>query len=174
MIAYKRSKNIKDILVKAKISSKRRSKRICNGFVGCKRSYWEMCLLCALIPKEGFKTHKCYKTKEIFDINANVTCVSKNVIYKISCKKCPNFVYIGETGQRFCDRFSGHRADVHHRRVEKVVAEHFNKPNHKYEHMLPMIIEQVKPFNDGFLRSQREKFWINKYQAIDYGANKRF
>ena len=133
-----------------------------------------MCLLCALIPKEGFKTHKCYKTKEIFDINANVTCVSKNVIYKISCKKCPNFVYIGETGQRFCDRFSGHRADVHHRRVEKVVAEHFNKPNHKYEHMLPMIIEQVKPFNDGFLRSQREKFWINKYQAIDYGANKRF
>ena len=27
-----------------------------------------------------------------------------NVIYKIGCKKCRSFVYIGETERRFCDR----------------------------------------------------------------------
>ena len=40
--------------------------------------------------------------------------------------------------------------------------------------MIPMVIEQVHPSNNNFLRSRREKFWINKYQAIDFGANKRF
>ena len=84
------------------------------------------------------------------------------------------FVYIGETGRRFCDRFADHRGYVSRKELDKVVGEHFNKPRHKYEDMLPTIIEQVLPLNDPFLRSRREKYWINKYQAIDYGANKRF
>ena len=173
IIAYKRSKNLKDTLVKAKLCSKRKSRRKCYGFTGCKRKVWKKCFLCVLIPDAGFKTHKCHKTKEIFDIKSAVTCVSKNVIYKILCKKCPDFVYIGETGQRFCDRFTAHRSDVRLEKTEKVIGEHFNKPHHKCSDMLPMIIEQVQPFNDGPLRLQRERFWINKYQAVDYGANRR-
>ena len=40
--------------------------------------------------------------------------------------------------------------------------------------MLPVIIEQVTPLQDHFLRRRREKVWINTYQVIDYGANSRF
>ena len=127
------------------------------------------------VPKAGFKTHKCPITKEIFNIRSTVTCDTKSVIYKISCKKCIDFVYIGETGRRFRDRFTDHKGYVTRKESDKsVVGKHFNKPHHTYEHMLPMIIEHVQPSNDSFLRSRREKYWINKYQAIDYGVNKRF
>ena len=54
-------------------------------------------------------------------------------------------------------------SDGHRKELDKVVGEHFNKPHHKYEDMLPTIIEQVLPLNDPFLRSRREKYWINKY-----------
>ena len=52
--------------------------------------------------------------------------------------------------------------------------EHFNKPGHKYEDMNPVIIEEVIPKNDTFLRLKREKHWINKYEAKDFGANRKF
>ena len=146
----------------------------CNGFVGCHRGFWESCSLCRLIPKAGFRTHKCHKTKQIFNINSVVTCDTQNVIYKISCEKCIDFVYIGETGRRFRDRFTDHRGYVSRKELDKAVGEHFNKPRHNIEDMIPTVIEKVQPSNDNFLRSRREKYWINKYQAIDYGANKRF
>ena len=42
-----------------------------------------MCVTCSLIPEGGIKTHKCNRTKETYQINTPVTCVSKNVIYRI-------------------------------------------------------------------------------------------
>ena len=174
LVAYKRSKNIKDILVRAKVCNKRKSNRKINGFFGCKRKVWEKCMLCVLIPEAGLKTHKCHKTKEIFNINSVVTCTTKNVIYKISCRRCPEFVYIGETGRRFCDRFADHRGYVTRMEIEKAIGEHFNKARHKCSDMIPSIIEQVQPLGNNFLRMRREKYWINKYQAVDFGANRRF
>ena len=47
IVAYKRSQNLKDLLVRAKICTKRKSRRKVNGFSGCNRNVWEMCLLCA-------------------------------------------------------------------------------------------------------------------------------
>ena len=37
--------------------------------------------------------------------------------------------------------------------------------------MTCIVIEQVLPANDPFLRKRREKFWINKYQSVEHGAN---
>ena len=174
MVAYKRSKNIKDILVRAKINTRRKSKRKINGFFGCNRTWKEKCMTCVLIPKAGFKTHKCHKTKEIFNINSVVTCITRNVVYKISCRRCPDFVYIGETGRRFCDRFTDHRGYVTRKETDKAIGEHFNLPHHKCSDMVPSVIEQVQPSSNNFLRTRREKYWINKYQALDFGANRRF
>jgi len=53
-----------------------------------------------------------------------------------------------------------------------VCGEHFNKPGHSQLDMLPVILEEVTPKNDDFLRLRREELWIRRYQSIEFGANK--
>ena len=48
---------------------------------------------------------------------------------------------------------------------------HFNLTGHQTSDMTCIVIEQVLPANDPFLRKRREKFWINKYQSVEHGAN---
>ena len=130
-----------------------------------------MCGTCKLIPERGFKDHSNHRTKETFKINSHVTCLTKNVVYMISCKKC-NFFYVGETSRRFHDRFSEHRGYVSQKDLKKPTGEHFNKHGHSSNDMIPNIIEQVLPLNN-HLRQRREKFWINKYEAVQFGGNKK-
>ena len=72
------------------------------------------------------------------------------------------------------DRFADHRGYVSRMEIDKAIGEHFNKARHKCSDMIPSIIEQVQPLGNNFLRMRREKYWINKYQAVDFGANRRF
>ena len=59
--------------------------------------------------------------------------------------------------RRFCDRFSEHRGYVSQRKFDKVCGEHFNKTGHSQLDMLPIILEEVTPKNDDFLRLRREE-----------------
>ena len=104
-----------------------------------------------------------------------MNCQSSNVIYKITCKKpkCSNFVYIGETKRRFADRFSEHKGYVSSKKLEQVCGNDFNQKGHKIEDMSPVIIEHVLPTGDDFLRLHREKYWINQYESVEFGANKQ-
>ena len=79
------------------------------------------------VPENGFKTHKCHITKKTHQIKTHVTCISENVIYRITCKKpqCKDFVYIGQTKRRFCDRFAEHRGYVSQNKIGQVCGEHF-------------------------------------------------
>ena len=101
-----------------------------------------------------------------------VSCVSENLIYKISCKKpkCKDFVYIGQTKRRFCDRFNNHKSYVTEEKMEQICGAHFNEKGHTTFDMLPTIIEQVHPKGDDFLRLKREKMWIMRYEDF---ANKQ-
>ena len=167
VVAYKRHKNLKDLLIRSKVQSKRSSKRILEGFKNCGRA----CILCAYLPKDSIKHHKCYKTGKINNISNPVNCTTTNVIYKIECKKCPEWVYIGETGQRFCERFTAHRGYVNRQEVDKPTGLHFNIKGHTVLDMIPMIIEEVRPKNDPNLRLIRESLWITQYQSVEFGAN---
>ena len=69
VIAYKREKNLKDLLVRAKVSTKRSSKRTINGYSRCGRGMFNMCSTCALIPEYGIKTHKCLRKNKVYQIN---------------------------------------------------------------------------------------------------------
>ena len=152
----------------------RKSSRKISGYSRCDRGFFNKCKACNLIPTNGIKTHQCNKTKKTFKIDSPVTCTTTNVIYRITCKKprCKNFVYIGQTKRRFCDRFSDHRGYVSQRKLDQVCGEHFNKPGHSQLDMLPVILEEVTPKNDDFLRLRREELWIRRYQSIEFGANK--
>ena len=173
VIAYKRSKNLKDMLVRSKFQSTKRPSRNPNGFHKCGYNFFGNCKACEIIPKWGIKTHKNNKTKKSYDINCPITCTTKNVIYKLNCTKCTDWVYIGETGRRFRDRFLEHRGYVSQKDINQPTGEHFNQPGHSVQNILPTIIERVLPTNNKTLRLRRESYWIKEYESVEFGANKK-
>ena len=102
-----------------------------------------------------------------------MNCKTSGVVYKITCKKCPKFVYIGETGRSLKQRFYEHHRDVTNKDVKKPCGQHFNNPGHSTADMIVIAVEQVLPKEDTLLRKNRESYWINQYQSVDHGANLR-
>ena len=49
-----------------------------NGYSSYDRGFFNQCVTCTLIPKNGIKTHQCNKTKETFKIDTPVNCVTEN------------------------------------------------------------------------------------------------
>ena len=122
-----------------------------NGYSRGDRGFFNQCVTCTLIPKNGIKTHQCNKTKETFKIDSPVKCVTKNVIYRITCKKpkCKTFVSIGQTKPNSnTPPFRRHSADSlpTHRRRSADVPPTFRRHSaavHRPATMLPIILEEV-------------------------------
>lgn len=167
MIAYRRAKSLKDILIRAKVSTKRKSSRLKNGYTPCKRA----CMCCWISQKAT--THKCYRTKKVWNINAPINCTTPDVVYKLLCRKCPPWLYIGETGRRFCDRVQDHRGYITRKELDHPIGHHFNLPGHSVADLVPIAFERVLPRGQDLLRKSRESFWINQYDSAFYGANTR-
>ena len=105
LIAYKRNRNLKDILIRSKVPNlnRRRSKRQLKGMKKCGK-----CANCPFI-KERNKL-KSTKTNFSKEVNSSVDCSDSNVIYLIECTKnnCHE-QYLGCTEQDFRTRMSQHR-----------------------------------------------------------------
>ena len=157
------------MLVRAKLPPKRGPRRTIKGFKSC----GELCKLCPFTPKDLTRKHICKHTGESYDINSPMNCKTLGVIYRITCEKCPKFVYIGETGRPFKQRFSEHYRDAHRKDETKPCGKHFSLPGHSETNMSAIAIEQVLPKNDTLLRKRRENYWINLYHAVDFGGNTR-
>ena len=142
VVAYKRSKNLRDILIRAKIPPKT-PKRIMSGFKNC----GELCLMCPYTPSGTTKIHSCNLTGEKYPIALPINCKTSGVVYKIMCKKCPGFIYIGETGRTIKEWFSEHRRDARNRKKNKPCGEHFSRPGHSKKDpavdMIVLAIEKV-------------------------------
>ena len=106
-------------------------------------------------------------------ITGHFTCTSDNVIYCISCRKCPVAVYIGETGRRLADRFREHRLDVLHKKSDLPVAQHFNSPNHSLEDVRVAVLKSGLARKD--VRQREEMRQIFKFQTLaPRGINRDF
>ena len=132
-----------------------------------------MCKLCSFTPQEISRRHTCKHTGETFQINSPMNCKTSGVIYRITCNKCPKFVYIGETGRPIKQRFSEHLRDAINKDDTKPSGKHFSMPGHSETNISLIAIEQVMPKNDTLLRKRRETYWINMYQSVDFGGNSR-
>ena len=168
MVAYRRAKNLKDHLVKAKVSSKRRSARLKTGYGRCN----EGCKLCWLSTSQI--SHTCYRSRKSWKITAPINCNTQNVVYKLLCRKCSDFFYIGETKRRFRDRIQEWRTAIKTKK-DHPVAKHFATGHGKdpVDYLHPVAIERVLPVGNTQLRKRRESYWINKYEAVRFGANTR-
>lgn len=170
IVAFKRSQNLRDLLVRARVSKGKRSSRVVNGFKRCER-ICEMCIR----SHNNVKEHTCERTGQSWQISAPITCLTKNIVYRLTCKKCPQseFVYIGQTERRACDRFADHRGYVTQGKINQPAGEHFTKKGHTTMDMLYLPIERVLPRGDTALRESREKIWISRYDSTTYGKNTR-
>jgi hypothetical protein len=169
IVAYKRHKNLQDILVRSKLPPKRPN-RVILGFGKCDSL---TCTTHAFAPMGITKKHVCNYTNMSYDIISSINCKTRNVIYKITCEKCPTFVYIGETERSFHERFSEHRRDAENQDPKKPCGIHFSKPGHSVQDIQAIAFEKVFRKDQPIFRKERESYWINKYQAIEHGANSR-
>ena len=170
LVCYKRFKNLRDILIKAKVNVQRRSKRKRTGYKMCGES-GGACYMCTLCREST--THKSPHSGETWEINSPIDCDTKNIIYKLECTQCPKFLYIGETSRRAKDRYYGHRSNILRKQLDTPAGHHFNLPKHNENMMRMLPIERVRPANNPFIRLTRESWWIKQYDAIRKGTNKK-
>ena len=131
MVAYRRDRNLKDILVKSKLDS-------ADQVGGTSRCDSTVCLTCDYINED----HLVVGPKGTFFVREKFTCISKGLIYCIECKRC-GMLYVGETCRMLKERFREHRRNVKKKLKDNEVAQHFNSEGHKVEDMSIMGLKYV-------------------------------
>ena len=120
--AYRRPKNLKDILAPSKFDKQHvLAENQRPGCFKCKRK----CDLCNNFLKEtdcfrSFSTGRSYKIKQ------EINCGTTNIVYLISCKKC-NVQYVGSTSTEFKVRFRNHKSAMLTDKKVCEMAVHFNE-----------------------------------------------
>ena len=82
-------------------------------------------------------------------------------------------VNIEETERSFHKCVSEHRLDAINQDQKKPCGIHFSKPGHSVQDTQAIAFEQAFRKDQPIFWKERESYWINKYQAIEHGANSR-
>ena len=163
VVAFRRSPNLCDLLVTAKLSSNSAKPQLPSGSFRCGRN----CATCPYIS-HGLTTYTFFSTGETRPIKSNLTCDTKNLIYIIQCNRC-NLQYIGETKRRLKDRFNEHRRTIDNPNTKSkptTAAEHFlSSTNHTANDMQLIPIEKISSNRDSISKA-REAFLIQKGRTI--------
>ena len=119
---YRRPKNIREYLVRAKIPTKRtkpsKPTPKCNKI---------NCQYCTKLNKSGNIIDPF--SRRSYNTIRNATCLSQNLIYCIKCTKC-NILYVGQTKRQLNKRMYEHFRDIRKGDQNKALGRHFSLPNH--------------------------------------------
>lgn len=126
---------------------------------------------CQLCPHINPSTQIIGPNNASHAIKGSFNCNSTNVIYAITCQRCPSAVYIGQTGQSLRQRMNSHKFDIRNNSLQKPVAEHFNLPGHSLSQLKVAVVQQ-RTFKDRFEREAAEQKIIKKLNCIDQGLNR--
>ena len=166
MIAFRRPQNLKDKLIRATLpeTKSQRPQRHVPGMKAC-----GSCSICPYIQKGN--TVQSSRNNKSIEINSQVFCNSKNVIYCITCDKCMK-QYIGKTERTLCERIREHLGYIRNKQLNQATGEHFNLPGHKIHHLKATVLEKV--FKPGrTLIEIRESYFIQQFETEIHGLNKR-
>ena len=152
IVAFRRDKNLSDVLVHGKTNKALKSTRI-NCKPGCGN--------CSIISRETISdTSQQNKYTPVSDIN----CQSRNVIYGIICTRCKTTEYVGETERQLRERMTEHLRDVRLRR-DKPINVHFNQGEHSQLDMGFVVLEKL--YNaERTERQLREGLWIKELPTV--------
>ena len=167
LVAFKRQKNIKDYVIRAKVPplNQVKLKRNKSGMKRCGQS----CPMCPYVKEGQFIKNN----RATWKISSKVNCSTQNIIYLIECNKerCKKR-YIGETERSLKERFIEHKQYVKGLIPKFATGEHFNEPGHSLENMTITIIEKVKKTEEMY-RKEREKMHISKFNTYHNGLNRK-
>lgn len=131
-IIFRKSHNLKDVLVKTKLPCKNADSKPTPGCEPCLKPRCKTCQIMSTTNK-----FKSSVTNQNFNINNKITCNSKNVIYQLNCEFCEK-QYIGQTSDFLRVRMTGHRFDTLHKDLKKPI------PCHIFEHKKEKLEECFK------------------------------
>ena len=167
MTGFRRQKNIREYLIRAKIPNPiaERPKRNLKGMTKCGKQ----CSACPYI-KEG---RSIKFNQSTWKINRRFNCSNYNIVYLIECNKdnCRQR-YIGKSKRSLRNRLADHRGYVVNHHVDTATGGHFTLPGHSVSNMTVTILEQAKINTDSY-RKEREKYFINKLNTYYDGLNKQ-
>jgi hypothetical protein len=163
MIAYRRPRNIRDILVKTDMKTNNNK----AGSYPCRKF---KCQTCRLMSSGN--TFKSSITGKTYNIIGRFDCTSSYLIYLITCKKCL-IQYVGQTSTTLNSRLSAHRHDIRHQ-LDKPISKHFSyekkSDRHNMTHFMTTVID-VGPY-DVTSRLLRETSWIRQLVTMEpHGLN---
>ena len=148
IVAYKRLTNIHDM----QIHSKMNKSAVSYNVTKCNRRHCSHCLTINESDCFTSSTTSC-----VHKIRQNLSCISTDVIYFITSKKC-EAQHVGQTHQKCANRINNHRFDiVHFPDMLTNVSEHFNSPGHNIQDFSFMPIEKV---SNNWKRLLKETSWI--------------
>ena len=130
VLAFRKPKSLKDILVRADISP-------WSAYNGqCQKCDWRRCMTC----KNVQCTHKFSSTHtgEKIIIYCNANCKTENIIYLLECSIC-GLQYIGETNKNLVNAWMAteamqianltfHSADISDRRATMILSANWRSP----------------------------------------------
>jgi hypothetical protein len=174
MVSYTRTKNLRDILIRAKLpppAQRQGTRGVVGGFRKCNKR--ANCALCQHSEPGIISSYTCPVSNKTVRISTPITCTDKGV-YLAFCKKdtgqCSQVAptYVGECGDgensSFTHRFSTHFGSATQPcQVDTVkpVGRHLRLPGHDPHGDLVMLpIEKISD-KEPFLRKARESYYIN-------------
>ena len=171
--AYRRTKNLKDILAPSRFkndSNPPPPPNIAHGCVKCNKR----CDLCQhyFSQSEQFQS---LATGRSYNIRQRLSCTSFNVVYLASCCKC-RLQYVGSTSNQFKVRFRNHKSDMLHNKRSCEVAIHFNNTPHTLSDFNFIVIEKLMNTHGDLDANllKREAYWAAQLHTLQpHGLNKR-
>ena len=151
--AFRRAKSLKELLVRSSFPRNLPSQP--TGTFPYNRT---VCRTCPHVNSSS----TIITPKGHVNITGHFSCITDNVVYCLTCAKCPSTVYIGETG--LADRFREHRRDVINGRNDLPVPAHFNQANHTVEHMKVAVLKAGLANQD--YRKKQEMRFIFRYGTV--------
>ena len=175
IFGYRRNKNLRDILVHAKIPSAPTSSDVIKQRNTERQCIAISCRYCPKLDHSG--SILCPRSGRTHPTKTNITCNSNNLIYCIRCKTCSK-LYVGQTKNSIKERFKCHFYSISHpQKSDTTVGRHFSAQGHNGIDdtqilVLDFITAPQNTLSAQRLRDETEKMWIHKLSTIaPYGLN---
>ena len=171
--AYRRPKNLKEILAPSKLRDRIGTSETDNSETGCDKCTSRRCDLCSNYF-ESARKFSSFVTNKYYTIKQKLDCKSKNVIYLASCNKC-KLQYVGSTRNEFKVRFRNHKSAMLTNKKTCELAIHFNSIQHNLSDVSFIVLESLNNL-ENIERDllNREAYWCHQlFTFHPHGLNKR-
>ena len=172
ILAYRRNRNLQNILCKHKLENNLPISRKHRRIGKCRPCWGRRNNKCCkqMVTTNHFTNRK---TGKVFNILHNLNCKSFNVIYLIECILCNNKPYVGKTETQSNVRTNGHRSEAKKPDSIAIDRHFFENEDHDFEkHAKITLIEKLE--NTSHMTEseittnleKREDFWMKKLNSL--------